>query len=444
MHQALMEHKALVDIIAPSPADSPPVPKSHLPLASKAARELVELPIHDDVALPIVDVLRIPPATQPVSLTSDEPTISVEVFAVAGGTTTPITTDFHIFYDEEVRAIIHRYKVKTSGLVSTRVFGWRGRQAEVGASEAKKLGELASRFGTTLIPCIQGSEPLELVRILGNTLVTRQGPRAHWTAENTAMHCVRQVKGAIYIDQVEPERKNLCSAFSYVATVLDAIFVFHGKGATQSEREAALKYAQSISPPNREPVEFEESHEDEMFTMVLGEEQHAMADFWRFRSAANDCAAVLYRVDSDQSPPVQRLNEVAAECLEPGAVFVLDGTFEVFVIVGADARGYRKDIRLAISVAQQLAALQAAKRPFTPPVHVLILPSQVPMDLRVGHVRFLDEELLNSGDIPNHMNLIPLSEAFEQLSKSAWPRGLLEDPSFLPLGVSPDDIPIQS
>jgi hypothetical protein len=29
-----------------------------------------------------------------------------------------------------------------------------------------------------------------------------------------------------------------------------------------------------------------------------------------------------------------------------------------------------------------------------PPTHVLILPTQIPMDLRVGHVRFMDEELL--------------------------------------------------
>lgn len=49
---------------------------------------------------------------------------------------------------------------------------------------------------------------------------------------------------------------------------------------------------------------------------------------------------------------VQLLNEVAAECIDPSAVFVLDGTFELFVIVGAEARGQRTDIKTAISVAQ--------------------------------------------------------------------------------------------
>lgn len=75
----------------------------------------------------------------------------MEVLAITGNATTPITADIHIFYDVEVRAIVHRFKSKASGLVTTRVFGWRGRQAEVGAAEAKKLGELATRYGTALV-----------------------------------------------------------------------------------------------------------------------------------------------------------------------------------------------------------------------------------------------------------------------------------------------------
>ncbi|KAG8911196.1 hypothetical protein FRC01_005851, partial [Tulasnella sp. 417] len=249
------------------------------------------------------------------------------------------------------------------------------------------------------------------------------------------------VKDVIYIDQVEPERKNLCSAFAYVSTVLEAVYVFQGRGASSKEREQAVEYAKTLCAPNASPIEFEEDAEDEMFSMVLGAEEHARADFWRFRNVVDDCLVRLYRVHSASQPKVQLLNEVAAECIDPSAVFVLDGTFELFVIVGAEARNQRADIKTAISVAQQLAEQHATNQPFTPPVHVLILPSQVPLDVRVGHVRFMDDELLNGGETPEHMNLIPLQEALDHLRQTAWPKSSLDDPSFLPLGIAPDDVP---
>jgi len=254
------------------------------------------------------------------------------------------------------------------------------------------------------------------------------------------MHCVRAVNNVLYIDQVEPDRKNLCSAYSYVATLLNSIYVFHGKGATSVERSEAVNYALSLASEGTPPAEFEEGNEDEMFSMILGDDTHAMADFWKYRSAFGEvCDVNLYRVDSSADPPISQLSEVAAESIDPSALFVLDGVFEMYVIVGTDARGSRHDIRLAISAAQELAALHAPERPFDPPVHILILPSQIPLDLRVGHTRFMDDYLLNGGEIPDHMNLLQLSEALEHLSRTSWPKSALLDPSYLPLGVAPED-----
>ena len=49
----------------------------------------------------------------------------------------------------------------------------------------------------------QGREPLEFVSVLGGTLATRQGTRAHWSADNTAMHLVRSLHGLIFIDELD-------------------------------------------------------------------------------------------------------------------------------------------------------------------------------------------------------------------------------------------------
>ncbi len=98
-----------------------------------------------------VDLASVGRVEQPLSLPSNAITTSVDVLLVSGNSTSSIKQDPHIFYDVEVRAIVHRFKSQPSGLVTTRVFGWRGRQAEVGAAEAKKLGELALRYGTELV-----------------------------------------------------------------------------------------------------------------------------------------------------------------------------------------------------------------------------------------------------------------------------------------------------
>jgi hypothetical protein len=40
---------------------------------------------------------------------------------------------------------------------------------------------------------------------------------------------------------------------------------------------------------------------------------------------------------------------------------------------------------------QSISAHVAHSRPFSPPVHVVILPSQLPLDLRAGHLQVADE-----------------------------------------------------
>lgn len=101
----------------------------------------------------------------------------------------------------------------------------------------------------------------------------------------------------------------------------------------------------------------------------------------------------------------------------PTAVFILDCVWELFVLVGREARGKRRDIRLAVSVAmvcstvlptlidfiscfkfQELSARVATDRPYSPTIHVLVMPTQLPLDLRLNF-RDLDEALLVGVDV---------------------------------------------
>jgi hypothetical protein len=82
---------------------------------------------------------------------TDAMTVSVEVMVITSSTATTLMRDTAIFYDSEVLAIIHRSKSKSSGLVTTSVFGWWGRRKQVNEKEQRKLQDLAKRYGTVLV-----------------------------------------------------------------------------------------------------------------------------------------------------------------------------------------------------------------------------------------------------------------------------------------------------
>jgi hypothetical protein len=77
--------------------------------------------------------------------------ISTEIFIVSGVTTTEIKKDVSVLYDTEIIALVQRTKSKKDGLVATHVWGWTGKNAQLGDKESKKLHELAKRYGTQLV-----------------------------------------------------------------------------------------------------------------------------------------------------------------------------------------------------------------------------------------------------------------------------------------------------
>jgi len=92
--------------------------------------------------------------------------------------------------------------------------------------------------------------------------------------------------------------KNLCSAYSYCFTILGSVYVWHGCGSTPREREAALKYTQAFSPDPVTPIVLTEGKDDddEIFWMILGNEEFAKADYWQWRKDASDIDPMIWKV----------------------------------------------------------------------------------------------------------------------------------------------------
>lgn len=97
----------------------------------------------------ITDLLK--PRPLPPQQCDDVLTISVELLSIVGNAATVISEPSNIFYDSEILAIVHRVKSKASGLASTSVWCWLGKQARLGDRDDKKLQELSRRYGTRAV-----------------------------------------------------------------------------------------------------------------------------------------------------------------------------------------------------------------------------------------------------------------------------------------------------
>ncbi|KAJ6587043.1 hypothetical protein DFH09DRAFT_1142397 [Mycena vulgaris] len=390
---------------------------------------------HVDEPLPRVDVSSLIATSGLSGLSSDLQTIQVDVIAISGSTAVPLGLT-HIFYDTEILAIIHRSKSNSTGLINSTVWSWQGKSSSMGSGEDRKLAELAKRYGTSIVSINQRSEPVELVQCLGGTLAIRQGSRAHWANENTAMHIVRSMHGVSFIDQVDIDIRNICSGFSYCVSILDTLFVWHGCGSTSDERKAAMEYGQTLTSNPDDIVVLTENgnDDDEMFWMVLGDEaEYAKADYWRWRASIG-LSPRIWSVEAARKEAVLPVQTFYKEQSPQTCVYILDCVFEFFVLVPSGARGKRRDISLALSIAMDGATRLASARPYTPTVHALILPSQLPVDLRI-QFRDLEDVFLNDADVPEQMNILPWKEALVHLQTSSWNRSQLKDKNMLPLGL---------
>jgi hypothetical protein len=107
---------------------------------------------HVDDPLPQVDIDSLVEArSHSVSSNENTQTISVDVMTITGTTATAVSREPNVFYDTEVLAIIHRSKSKSSGLVATTVWGWRGKKCHFGEREERKLQDLSKRYGTSIV-----------------------------------------------------------------------------------------------------------------------------------------------------------------------------------------------------------------------------------------------------------------------------------------------------
>jgi hypothetical protein len=100
--------------------------------------------------------------------------------------------------------------------------------------------------------------------------------------------------------------RNLCSGYSFCASILGSGYVWHGCGSLEQERQAAMAYAQELLSQRGKAIELEEnesSEDDELFWMMFGDDNYAKADYWQWRPQSKWESRIL-RIDTNLPEPV--------------------------------------------------------------------------------------------------------------------------------------------
>ncbi len=130
-----------------------------------------------------------------------------------------------------------------------------------------------------------------------------------------------------------------------------------------------MEYAQIFVPEDQSPVELYEgkSDNDEIFWVMLGGEDYAKADYWRWRKEAPTTDPIVWRVQTETDAVVRLAcypnnydgslyYQITRIPLIPRTdfherVYIIDCIWEFFILVGSKARSRRQDIRLGLIVA---------------------------------------------------------------------------------------------
>lgn len=78
------------------------------------------------------------------------------------------------------------------------------------------------------------------------------------------------------------------------------MYIWYGRGSTPRERQAALQYGQALTG-SAPPIELFENggDDDEMFWMILGDEEFANADYWKWRPSSSVTNPRIWRINSN-------------------------------------------------------------------------------------------------------------------------------------------------
>lgn len=366
-----------------------------------------------------------PPKAQPSTKLDDRP---IESPAVSGVTPLHIDPEGQA---EPLHGPLYESDVVMLSGIAPRV--WLGRMAPASwASELSpaKRAQLDSGCATEY----QSRESATFMRAVGRSLVTLRGVRGASPAERQ-LFVVRSDSDAVYVDEMPFETQWICSAFSAVTRTPEGVRVWHGAGSDELQRARALAWACEL---DTRPATIEDEVDSRAFWKSFGTTVPTYA------AGSHHCKRTqLPREERDAlvyKTPDSKPERFTMFALQHDHVGIVDARLEIYVVIGARARGDRASICRALDRAE---ALSKSRTPLRLAVHVLVLPSLVPADLcALARDAVAEAPRLTCPDAkvdtstPVWMHVCSLAAARDQLAKPDLSKEALTNENFLPVGVA--------
>ncbi|GAA5885653.1 hypothetical protein JCM16303_003099 [Sporobolomyces ruberrimus] len=404
----MQQEKPKVNESKPTPAAQ----TSPAPVSSQPRKPVVSSSPAPSSTNPLVDrIVSIALSPSPSPRLSGE-ILSLDVFHLNSPTDNPHPIEHnHILHSPEILGIVVRTAPPNGSIdeVETKVWVWRGREAEETGKTRERISKLEKKTGEKVSEVKWREEPRDLVEAFEGQLTVCKGLREHFDHLAKRLFVVSSRDEVVFVEETEFTARSLCSGYSAVLSLPGEVYAWLGEGSVSIEREACCQFAESIADGRSVNV-LAEGEETQWFWQSLDEEdnvEYPSANYWR-RRYENTPSASFVRISSSSASQVSTI--------DASSIHLLDGaSLENYVLVPEAARGYKAELKAAFEAAKLISS-KWEERGFESktPVHVLVFPSLVPRDLPYL-ARSIDFDLLNNGTRPRKMNVFTLGEAEKEL-----------------------------
>ncbi|RKU41037.1 hypothetical protein DL546_003351 [Coniochaeta pulveracea] len=315
-------------------------------------------------------------------------TLQSQLFQLSGdGKKVPIPGHHErVLFEQEMYLCTHTFSTGT-GRKESEVYFWTGDEVpESAVQDAQLFAQREARsYGGKLIKLAQGKESPEFLQALGGIVAVRRGSSNKYDSLAPHMLCGRRYHGQITFDEVDFTPNSLCSGFPYLITQQGKCYLWKGKGSDVDELSSARLIGMDLALMG-ELEEIEDGAEPASFWYIFegGARRGPLgsADHWRLKPGYDKYCGRLFKSDLAIRQQIIEITPFSQADLHPTGIYILDAFFEMYIIVGAQAKSEYAAFHNALEFAQEYAILASSMedRPFVP-ISTVVLEG-IPRDLK--------------------------------------------------------------
>lgn len=264
----------------------------------------------------------------------------------------PVNQEY-ILYQGSMYLCIHTFE-SSDNTTRTEAHLWCGDDVPDNAVDDGQTfsRKMAKENGCKLEVIKQGKETARLIHALGGILIIRRGFNSRSSLSALYMLCGRKHLNQMVFDEVDFNRRNLCSGFPFVISApFGKLYLWKGKGSTAEEIGAARLIGMDLGLTG-EFEEVSEGEEPESFFEIFRDTgKYMQSSYWQLKPNHEHFRCRLLRVDHElgqrsgfwirrpgSSSPVIRPNDTVQEIepyrlkdITPKGIYILDIYFEIYV-----------------------------------------------------------------------------------------------------------------